>query len=437
MTATLSSAEQPNVVVIHCHDLGRCLGCYGESVSTPNVDRLSADGARFSNYFCTAPHCSPSRGSIWTGQYPHNHGLMGLAGSGWTLDDGVPALPQCFRDAGYRTHLVGLQHVSPSPRALGYDTVVSYEGASDGEGNDAAGVAREFATRVRNWDRTERHFASVGIYEPHRPFPESDTDPANIAVPQYLPDEPAVREDLGGLHAAVTRADAAVGTIVQSLEKAAVLKNTIVVFTTDHGIAFPRAKGMCYDPGVETALVVRYPDAIETGETYDQLLSNVDLAPTLLRLIGEDPPPDMDGESFAEILSEDGQWGRDHVFLEMTWHDYYNPIRAVRTEQFKYVRNFWQVPLVYLPNDVFLSASGRIVREEWYTQQRPKEELYDLDADPHEHRNLAEDESHREVLERLREVVRHRMVEDDDPLRLGPVQPPADRTDFSCPVCDQ
>ena len=259
--------EQPNIVLIHCHDLGQHLGCYGADVHTPEIDDFATDGVRFENHFCTAPQCSPSRASIMTGQYPHTHGVLGLAHGGWYLTiDGV-TLPRILGDLGYETHHFGFQHVAAHPGHLGYDFTHGYE-YEDAGWLEASDTVADFQSALDDTTDETPFFTTVGFKEPHDPFdreyvPQSAKDryePADIEVPPGIPDSAENRERLAKFNALVTGVlDPAVGDIVGTLEEHGILDDTLVVFTTDHGIAFPQAKLTGYDAGLETALLVRHP----------------------------------------------------------------------------------------------------------------------------------------------------------------------------------
>jgi len=436
------SDDRPNVVFIHPHNLGQHLGCYGWPVDTPNVDAIADEGVRLENYFCTASHCSPARGSIWTGKYPHRNGLIGLAHLGWELHDDERTLVMDLNDAGYDTYLFGLQHISSDTGRAGFQHV---QGSTHGFEVDepAAEVAESVASFLGDVDADDDpFFASVGFSEVHReplvercldcgwtfdlPGYEPD-DPENVEPLPYLPDEPGIREELRHFQGMIGAVDEAVGRIDDALHDAGLAEDTILVFTTDHGIGFPRSMGTCYDPGVETAFLARWPGEFEAGTVREELLSHVDFRSTMLELLGEPVPEegagtgpdDVDGRSFAPLLTGDDYEPRDRIFLEFTWHSKYNPMRAVRTERYKYVRNFGDLPLVYIPAPLFSSEAGQAVRADFYGEQRPEEELYDLDADPHERENLAGDEDRADDLARLRETVDEWMVDTDDRLLDG------------------
>jgi N-sulfoglucosamine sulfohydrolase len=432
--------SRPNVVLIHCHDLGRYLGCYGTDVETPEIDRLAADGALFENHFVTAPQCTPSRGSLMTGRYPHVNGLMGLAHAHWELGEDERILPNYLGDADYETHLFGLQHITQDTDKLGYDYIHSegnlYPGVSPSvhQANRARTVSSVVAGFLERAAFGDPFFASVGFFECHRVEGETGrfgfdagryepADPDDVRPLPYLPDRRGIRHDLAEMHGMVHAIDDGVGTILDALEESDIAEETLVLFTTEHGLAFPRAKGSCYDAGLEAALLVRYPELIEPGRRYDELLSNVDVLPTILDLVGLDVPADLAGRSFLPLLTDDDYVPHERLFAEMTWHDEYNPVRAIRTDRYKYVRSFWHLPTVYLARDVYASEAGREVREAYSAPVRPYEQLYDLHTAPQEDENVALEPRYQDARLDLARQLHEWMVETDDPLLDGPVPP--------------
>lgn len=435
--------SRPNVVLLHCHDLGQYLGCYGVDVETPNVDRLAAEGARFANHFTAAPQCSPSRGSLHTGLYPHQHGLMGLAHTDWELDV-RRTLPYRLSELGYETHQFGLQHVSEEPERLGYDEIHTAGTLSPEvspavhSANRARDVAETVATYLTNGLESP-FFASIGFFEAHRVLEDDggddplygfgdryDTpDPEAVEVPGYLPDEPGVREDLADLQGMVRALDDGVGTVLDALAAAGIDDETLVVFTTEHGVAFPRAKGTCYDPGIEGVLLSRYPPLIDPGTVYEGLVSNVDVLPTIIDAVADEIPDYVEGRSLVPLFDDRPFAERDAAFAELTWHGTYNPVRAIRTDRYKYVRHFWHGPRVFMPDDVFASRAGRAVRGRYGLTSDVSEELYDLEADPWERENVAADEAYDQVREELAKRLGGWLRETSDPILDGPI-PPAD-----------
>ncbi|MGO1058499.1 sulfatase family protein [Planococcus sp. FY231025] len=416
--------EKPNIIMVISHDTGRHLGSYGRKVATPELSRMAEEGIQFDNYFCTQPQCSPSRGSILTGQYGHNHGLMGLTHLGHTMKSGIRTLPSEMKRAGYSTWLFGFFHESIAGvyegEKLGYEHVVKVPG------NAAANVTDElekFLTGRMEAGDDAPFYASVGFEETHRPFDAFEPGPLEeIQVPPYLPDTKEVREDVARFQGSVKELDQAIGRIRMLLEDTRLDGNTLLIYTTDHGIAFPGAKGTLSDAGLETALIMKLPNGMDRkGIRQNELLCNIDLMPTLLEFAGAEVPAGIDGKSFLPLITEESYTERTHFFCEMTWHDRYHPMRGVRTAKFKYIRNFEDGPKVFLPFDIHESLSGQAVREAFYVPNA-KEELYNLEADPLEHSNLAESSEHQHVLKRLRSEVERWMIETKDPLLSGPVK---------------
>ena len=410
----MTVADRPNIVLVHGHDIGRHIGAYGRQVDTPALDQLSRSGLRFDRFFCPAPQCSPSRASLTTGRYPHRTGMLGLAHMGWNLNDPTGALPHRLRALGYETYLFGEQHEASTGEVLGYDHSVGTRWPQL-----ARVVAPEFAAQAGSMPRP--FFASVGFFEAHRPFDHAgytDDDPNAVEVPPYLPDTAEVRADIAALNGRIRAVDEGVGVVVEALTKQGLREDTLLVFTTDHGLALPRAKGTLYDAGLEVAFIASWPGVVPRGTVSDKLLCNIDVAPTLLELAGGTPSAEIDGRSFAGLLGGGSAGVRDEFMCEMTYHDRYAPMRGIRTESWKYIRRFSEEPTMYLPADVADSPSGRaalLVR----ATAPALEELYDLTVDPQELDNLIDRPAHTERAAELRVRVDSWMEETDDPLLTG------------------
>jgi arylsulfatase A-like enzyme len=391
----VADERRDNVLFVHWHDLGRYLGVYGHpGVSSPRLDALAAEGILFARAHATAPLCSPSRGSFFTGRYPHSNGLVGLAHHGWEYRAGVRTLPQILGEAGWYSALFGMQHETSYPSRLGFDEF----DVSNSYCDYVVNRAREWLTESAQLQDRNPFLLTAGFFETHRPYPRDRYDPADTAdveVPDYLPDTPEVRGDLAEFYGAITVADAAVGRLLDTLAETGLDANTWLVFLTDHGAAFPRAKSTLYDAGTGIAMIVRPPTRLNIPpKVYDQLFSGVDLLPTLLELLGVDEPADIEGISHARNLLAPSALTpvRDHVYAEKTYHDSFDPIRAIRTTEFSYIENYASRPLLDLPLDVEESPSGHAV-EPLIRTPRPQRELYDLRTDPRELNNLLEGDS--------------------------------------------
>ena len=383
----MTQRPHDNVLIVHWHDLGRYLGVYGHSdVSSPRLDLLAAEGILFTRAHATAPLCSPSRGSLFTGRYPHSNGLLGLAHHGWEYRADVRTLPQIVSEAGWYTALFGMQHETSYPARLGFD---EYDVS-----NSFCEYVVDRATRWLDAAPQQPFVLTAGFFETHRPYPPERYEPADSAsveLPDYLPETDAVRQDLAEFYGAITVADAAVGQLLDKLEATGLDRNTWVVFMTDHGPALPRAKSTLYDAGTGIALIVRPPrDSGLAPRVYDDLFSGVDLLPTLLDLLGVDVPTDIEGMSHASQIATAANGSdpiRSEVYTTKTYHDSFDPIRAIRTKEYSYIENYAARPLLDLPWDIADSAPGMAVAPS-AAAPRPERELYDLLDDPGESHNL-------------------------------------------------
>jgi arylsulfatase A-like enzyme len=383
----VTDERRDNVLIVHWHDLGRHLGVYGHAdVSSPRLDRLAGEGILFTRAHATAPLCSPSRGSLFTGRYPQSNGLVGLAHHGWEYRSGVRTLPQILSESGWYSVLFGMQHETSFPSRLGFDEF-------DVSNSYCEYVVEHAEKWLRVQDPNRPFLLTAGFFETHRPYPQDryqPADPAAVAPPNYLPDTAEVRQDLADFYGSIATADAAVGRILDALAATGLDASTWVVFLTDHGPAFPRAKSTLYEAGTGIAMIIRPPTRMTIApRVYDELFSGVDLVPTLLSLLGVAEPPDSEGISHARaLLAPDGIAPvREHVYTTKTYHDSFDPIRAIRTKDFSYIENYAHRPLLDLPWDIEESPSGRAVAP-LATAPRPERELYDLRADPTETNNL-------------------------------------------------
>jgi arylsulfatase A-like enzyme len=385
------STNKDNVLIVHWHDLGRCLGAYGHAdVSSPRLDALAAEGILFTRAHSTAPLCSPSRGSLFTGRYPQSNGLVGLAHHGWEYRAGVRTLPQILSESGWYSALFGMQHETSYPKRLGFDEF----DVSNSYCEYVVDRAQEWLREATDHLAGQPFLLTAGFFETHRPYPRDRYEPADSAEvdpPDYLPDTPEVRGDLADFYGAIATADAAVGRLLDTLTETGLDASTWVVFFTDHGPAFPRAKSTLYDAGTGIAMIVRPPTGrgVAPG-VYDELFSGVDLVPTLLGLLGLGVPADIEGLSHARnLVAPDDRADpvRDHVYTTKTYHDSFDPIRAIRNKEYSYIENYAVRPMLDLPLDIQESPSGLAVAPS-ITGPRPPRELYDLRADPTETDNL-------------------------------------------------
>jgi N-sulfoglucosamine sulfohydrolase len=425
-------AAHPHIVFITCHDLGRYLGAYGvDTVHSPSFDRLAAEGQLFTRAFCISPGCSPSRAAMATGRYPHSNGVMGLTHPpfAWDLHDDETPIAVVLRNAGYSTHLFGFQHITTQLDRIGFDEFHGFDRLA-GCHEPALGqnVAGRFDAFLRAASLDRPLYMELNLEEPHRPYDQGGAHPDDsqgVTVPAYLPQDDASRGEMAAVQGAIRQADAAFGRVLESIDTTGIAESTIVLFAADHGLAMPRAKCTLYDAGIEVTLMLRAPGlAPAAGRSIDALVSNVDLLPTLLDLAGVPTPARVQGRSFAPLLRSERFEPRDEIFAEKTYHSYYDPMRAIRTDRYKYIRNFETSFAVEVPGDV---AQGSIYRrhvELYEGHEHPPVELYDLSVDPNELENLAGRAELSETERDLDDRLWHWMEETGDPLLAGPVPDP-------------
>ncbi|MHA3770554.1 sulfatase family protein [Verrucomicrobiota bacterium sgz303538] len=420
------AADKPNILWLIAEDFGPALGCYGQKeVSTPNLDRLAADGVRYTRAYTTAPVCSPSRSAMMTGMYQttigaHNH--RAHRDDGYQLPEGVRILSEWMRDAGYFT-----ANVVEMPAGFGF------KGTGKTDWNF---TQPKNSFDSRRWADLASHqpfFAQVNFQETHRTFhAPAHADPAKVELPPYYPDHPVVRQDYAKYLDSATEMDHKVGLILQQLEKEGLADNTIVVFFGDNGEAHIRGKQFCYEEGLHVPLIIRWPKTVPIpkhfapGSVDERLIEAIDFAPTMLDIAGAAVPPKMQGRIF---LGDKTAAPREYAFgARDRCDETVFRFRTVRDSKYRYIRNFTperpflqannykakQYPLwTLLPK---LNAEGKLTPAQaaLCAPTMPAEELYDLESDPHEIRNLAAAPEHKATLERLRNVLENWITETND-----------------------
>lgn len=436
---------RPNILLCIADDWGwPDAGAYGETaLRTPTFDRLASEGVLFTHCFSSAPSCSPSRSAILTGQYPHRLEEGGVL---WGfLPRKFLTYPELLENAGY---------------TIGF----TRKGWGPGR-HEAGGYSRNPAgPRFRSFEEFLGQLPSdapfcfwFGSNDPHRPYDRGSgraagLDPVKVTVPPYLPDNGTTRDDLLDYYHEVERFDREVASLLEVLDKSGRLQNTIVVMTADNGRPFPRCKANLYDGGTRQPLVVRWPAAAKSGSVFHDFVNLMDLAPTFLEAAGLQPPPEMTGHSLHRLLlGLDRPGRRSVVFLERERHANVRegglgyPMRAIRTREFLYIRNFhpgrWPAgdpepfrdpferygDVDHGPTKTFiLDHSGSAGMEqifEWCFGKRPSEELYDVRKDPHQLKNLATQPEFGDLKQRLRKRLLQWMKVTTDPRSSPDAEP--------------
>lgn len=442
-----TDAARPNFVVIIADDMAyEDSSPYGHpTLRTPNLERLAQEGIRFDQAFVTASSCSPSRASIITGRYPHNTDAEQLH---WPLPADQVTFMERLKAAGYWTAAAGKWHLGDAIKdrfdevreagTSGFqlptgDAARNAKMTGSGTGAQKCGCD-QWLPLLEERPADRPFFLWLAALDPHRDYEDGILKepyrPEDVVVPPYLPDTPDVRLDISRYYDEITRLDSFVGRVLDELDRQGVAEETYVIFFSDNGMPFPRAKTTVYDSGIRTPMIVRKLGRVPATALHRGLVSTVDLAPTILSLAGVDAPDTFEGRSFARLLEDTTASIRDHVFAEKHWHDYDDHVRAVRSERYKYIRNEYVDLPRTPPADVVRSPSYRAMqrlREEGhltaaqmnpFISPRPAEELYDVAADPYELNNLAENSRYQNVLDEMRDVL------DEWRMRTGDAVPP-------------
>ena len=409
----------PNVLYLHSHDTGRWVQPYGHQVPTPNIQHLADQGVLFRQAFSAAPVCSGSRAALLTGEHCHVNGMMGLAHRGWSLRDPGKHWVHTLRPAGYTSAMIGEQHIAADPAEIGYDEVVEVTS------NHAAAVVPAAVAAIERLP--EPWFLSVGFFETHRSFaePTSVRDALYSLPPPGVADTEDTRADMAAFKASVRALDQGIGAVLNALHRQGLTDRTLVVCTTDHGLAHPGAKATLTDRGTGVMLILRGPGGFGGGQVVDSMVSHLDVYPTLCELAGVPTPDWVHGRSLVPRATGSADRLHDELYSELTYHAAYEPQRAIRTDRWKYIRRFDDHPNPVLANCDDSAAKDLLVANGWADTVVPRERLHDLVLDPEEGQNLAGDPAYLDVLDDLRQRLEAWMRATDDPLLDGPVPPPA------------
>jgi len=425
-------------------------GAYGHStIRTPNIDRLANEGMRFHYAFLTTSSCSPSRASIITSRYPHNTDAEQLH---WPLPAEQVTFVELLKAAGYWTAAAGKWHLGDAVKnrfhLVREADVSGFQLPTDKSGAKQVMVAKEksgceqWLPTLRSRPKDRPFFLWLASLDPHRDYEHgiipNPHHPDEVVVPPYLPDIPDVRKDLALYYDEIARLDDYVGKVLAELEDQNVADNTFVLFISDNGRPFPRDKTTLYDSGIKTPWIIRWPacpkypvpDAslvmdgttgrprhLKPGSICKQLVSSIDIGPTILSLAGIDLPCCFEGRSIAPLLTDQNKKIHDYVFAEHHWHDYEDLGRAARSIRYKYIRNDYPDLPATPPADVGRSSTFRAMcrlREQGMLNQnqmtcfvkpRAVEELYDVMLDPHELNNLVDNPTYTKVLKEHRKAL--------------------------------
>ena len=414
---------KPNILYIHSHDTGRYIQPYTGDVPAPNIQKLAEQGIIFRDCHNGAPTCSPSRGVLLTGQAAHSCGQFGLAHRGFELQERDRHLAKFLADNGYNTVQCGIHHVVKDPLTVGYKKRIA---TSPPEGRHWDCYRAEEAAAFLEQSTEEPFFLAVGFIDTHRDFPGAkgrDLDPRWCRPPVTVPDTPETRADMSEFIGSAAALDENMGLVFDALEKSGKAENTLVICTTDHGIAFPYMKCNCTSHGTGVMLIIKGPGGFEGGRVSNALVSHADIFPTVCELLELDPPGWLQGVSLLPIARNETDTVREEAYAEINFHCTYEPIRSVRTKKYLYVKRFHDRPTPML-SQIDNSPSKTIMMENGLGEAiLPKEQLFDLMLDPNEVHNVAEDPAYTDVLKDMQSRLDTWMKDTDDPLLKGPILP--------------
>ena len=446
----MPDTQRPNIVLLVSDDHGLDASCYGNTAArTPNLDALATDGMRFNKAFCTAATCAASRSVILTGLHNHTNGTYGHTHGRHHFHcfDDVRTLPAMLNEQGYRTGRVGKMHYAPES-IFPFETHIGHESYQPRDDIGMSDACRPFVETDddrpfflywashnphRAWVREDHPLKPNDFGNPPESFPgdtEEIFDEATIDLPRYLSDTPEVRAEWAQYCQSVSRLDRGIGRLLQILKETGVYDNTLILYISDNGAAFPEAKTTLYEAGMNLPCIVKAPGTGPGDLQSDALVSWTDITPTCLHAAGGDPAREtFHGRSLLPILDQPGtptDW-REELYASHTFHEVtnYYPMRVIRTDQYKFIWNIAH-PLTYsFAEDLYKSASWQgALRDELKSfgqrtvesyLHRPRFELYDLQADPQETKNLADQPQYAQCVESFCRKLKTFQEETNDP----------------------
>ena len=427
-----------NILYIHTHDSGNVFSPYGYKVPTPNLEDFAIDSLLFRNSFSVSPTCSPSRAALLTGMYPHNNGMIGLCNRGFELNDYKLHIVPKLNEYGYETVLCGIQHEAAhfhnheeGARIIGYsEDITTHKKIKELEDprewdKKNVGIFREW---LSNRSSINPFFVSFGLYSTHREYPKlsNEINPNYLRPPAPLPDVPSVREDFARHNLSLKNADECFGEIIKTLKENNKYDNTIIIFTSDHGIAFPFGKSNLFDSGLSVALLMRVPESKVNGCVTDELISHLDVLPTLYELIGLERDKHLQGNSFKDYFYSKSSLQkpiREEIIGEMNFHTSYEPARSIRTKRYKYIKYFDETYLKPNLSNINQSETKNFFRDHGLDNKlKSTEYLFDLYYDVAEQNNLVGDPNYDKILNYFRKQLYEWQTSTNDPLIHGEIE---------------
>lgn len=416
-----------NFIYIHSHDTGRFIQPYGYGIPTPNLMKLATQGTLFRQAYCAGPTCSPSRAALLTGMSSHACGMTGLTHRGFQLKDAGRHIAHFMKGQGYETILSGIQHeTSGRPEQLGYMTHLTEKkknGTKKDQDYTAAQQAAEYLTTRKD---AQPFFMSVGFFYPHRDFISvaENINPNYVTPPYPMHDNPETRKDMAAYMSSAQFMDECVGILMNALRDSKLEDNTIVIYTTDHGIAFPKMKSNLFDTGIGVSMIMKLPGFSLEGVAVESLVSHLDVFPTICEIIGASKPDWLEGRSMLPLFQGASNRIRDEIFAEISYHASYEPARCIRTERYKLIRYFDDYDHFVYANTDDGASKDFLLQSGWAGERRDHVMLFDLYLDPVERENRVGRPEYLDIYNDLSGRLLQWMADTNDPLLNGKVPKP-------------
>jgi len=431
-----------NILYFHTHDTGKAIKSYGYNVPTENIFEFTKDATLFRNTFCAGPTCSPSRAALLTGTYPHKNGMLGLAHRGFELNDYSKHMASFFKENGYETIISGIQHEVghyykksiENSKKLGYEKVLTtdhkkYEKEEDLYKWDFENT-EVLIKYLKNRDKEKNFFASCGLFSTHRPYPIEIDNSINENYVKPLPniyDNKENREDMAKFMTSAITVDKCFKKLCDTLKELEIYDETIIIFTTDHGVANPGMKCTLSDMGTGVSLIIRNPISKKShGKTTDEIISHVDVFPTLCDILEIKKPEYLDGNSFKSLFEKEEKIN-EYVFSQINFHTSYEPARSIRNKRYKYIKyydkNYNKFNYSNIDNS---NPKDLLIDNGLLEKNKDIEQFYDLYFDPMEKNNLINDPKYKKIIDIMKSHLKNWQEIKNDPILKGGMSYPED-----------
>lgn len=436
---TFCNASPPNILLIVSEDNGPELGCYGAPVKTPNIDKLAASGTLFENAYVPQAGCSQSRAALLTGLYPHQNGQIGLATWNYEMySEKTPNIVNTLKDGGYHTGIIGKLHIKPK-------SAFRFDYKEIPKSNFQRNNPELYQTKASEFFKSSKRpfYLQVNYPDAHRPFipqvngiPERPLKASDVAALPYIGiDHPEIRQQTADYYNCIMRLDHYIGELINALKKSGKFDNTVIIYIGDHGADLPRGKRTCYEGGIRVPMIISWPNA-KPKQRRNELVSTLDIFPTICEIAKLKTPSTLAGASLKEIIHGEKPDWRKIMVTEYHVHSNHNPWpqRAIRNKRYKLIFNplageinpgyeftMGKKFISVSESELMKSATDQVRNAYKISKKPPLIEFYDLQTDPFEFNNLANEEKYSEEVKKLKYLLQHWQKDSEDPLFLPEV----------------